>query len=133
MGTIIKLKRGQKSRWESLNVILHSGEPGVCFDDDDITLKIGDGVRGWNQLPTQTYTQQQLKDLIASETSGTTSGSTSESVTRISFGNIVESGNMTYPPTIITTLECSRRNRHYPDLYTKFNSIYSKFLWTVTW
>ena len=129
MGTTIKLKRGTKDRWESLNIILQAGEPGVCFDDGNITMKLGDGVQGWNELPSMTYTQQDLRDLIDDETSGTTSSS----VSKISFGNIPDSTNDTYPTTFDTTLGHKRRERYYPDLYNNFDTIYSDFLWTLNW
>lgn len=129
MGTTIKLKRGTKERWELVNPILASGEPGVCFDGDDITLKIGDGVKTWSNLPQTTFTQQELIDLIDTQTSGLTS----TSISKLSFGNIPDSTNNTYPPTFETTIGCGRRNRYYPDLYQSFNTVYKDFLWSLTW
>jgi hypothetical protein len=53
MATILKttfrLKRGNKDRWEEVNPILQSGEPGFVLDEN--RLKIGDGVTPWNDLP----------------------------------------------------------------------------------
>ena len=46
--TTFKLRRGQSSLWESKNPILAEGEPGYALDTK--TLKIGDGVKTWNEL-----------------------------------------------------------------------------------
>ena len=44
-----KLKRGTEARWAEVNPILQSGEPGFVYDTN--RLKIGDGIRAWNDLP----------------------------------------------------------------------------------
>ena len=49
MTAIIKLKRGLASRWTSVNPILSLGEAG--FEIDTGQIKVGDGVRSWNNLP----------------------------------------------------------------------------------
>lgn len=48
MAVIIRFKRGQASTWESKNLLLSPGEPG--FELDTGKLKIGDGVKKWNEL-----------------------------------------------------------------------------------
>lgn len=51
MGKIITilLRRGTSAAWERVNPTLKYGEPG--FEKDTNRLKIGDGVRDWNNLP----------------------------------------------------------------------------------
>lgn len=49
LNTIFQVKRGTKQRWEELNPILRSGEPGFVLDTN--LLKIGDGETAWNDLP----------------------------------------------------------------------------------
>ena len=49
LNTVFKLKRGIASRWAEVNPILHQGEPGFVIDLN--RLKIGDGIRHWNDLP----------------------------------------------------------------------------------
>lgn len=129
MPTIIKLKRGTLERWDEVNPVLENGEPGVCYNNDDITMKIGDGVKTWSELPTQTYTRDQLNAIINQETSG----STNSTVSKISLGNIPDSTDSTYPATFNTTLGNNRKSRYYPDLYNMFDTTYKNFLWTVTW
>lgn len=46
--TIIQLKRGTRSQWETANPILEPGEAG--FETDTASLKVGDGVTAWNDL-----------------------------------------------------------------------------------
>ena len=47
--SVFKLKRGTAARWAELNPILEQGEPGFVYDNN--LLKIGDGIRRWNDLP----------------------------------------------------------------------------------
>ena len=47
--TTFKLRRGTAQRWVEVNPVLEQGEPG--FEYDTNKLKIGDGVRTWNDLP----------------------------------------------------------------------------------
>lgn len=47
--TTFKLRRGYAARWAEVNPILEEGEPGWALDT--YILKIGDGVRAWNDLP----------------------------------------------------------------------------------
>ena len=42
-------KRGKAASWAEKNVLLGPGEPG--FEIDTGRLKIGDGIRTWNDLP----------------------------------------------------------------------------------
>ena len=49
VNTTFKLKRGTAARWVEVNPILQQGEPG--FEYDTYSLKIGDGVTPWNDLP----------------------------------------------------------------------------------
>jgi Major tropism determinant N-terminal domain len=49
MTTVIKLKRGLKVDWTTLNPILAAGEAG--FEIDTGQVKVGDGVRAYNSLP----------------------------------------------------------------------------------
>lgn len=44
----IKFKRGTAKRWEEINPVLDSGEPG--FEYDTGKLKIGDGIHNWKEL-----------------------------------------------------------------------------------
>jgi hypothetical protein len=46
--TTFKLRRGILSDWISINPILAQGEPGWAMDAE--ILKIGDGVKTWNEL-----------------------------------------------------------------------------------
>ena len=48
ISTTFKLKRGTAARWEELNPILASGEPGFAYDAN--ILKIGNGIDTWNNL-----------------------------------------------------------------------------------
>ena len=129
MPTTIKLKRGTLERWNLVNPVLANGEPGVCYDGDNITMKVGDGTRTWLELPTQTYTRDQLNTIINQETSGITSAV----ISKISFGNIPDSTDNTYPPTMQSTLNHNRRMRYYPDLSQRYNTDYKDFLCTVKW
>lgn len=47
--TVIRFKRGLKAAWETLNIVLAAGEPGVELDT--YMTKIGDGITPWNDLP----------------------------------------------------------------------------------
>lgn len=47
--TKFKLRRGTSEAWARVNPVLSYGEPG--FEKDTNKLKIGDGVKAWNQLP----------------------------------------------------------------------------------
>ena len=47
--TTYQFKRGYSEAWERLNPILSEGEPGWAIDTK--TLKIGDGVTKWIDLP----------------------------------------------------------------------------------
>lgn len=47
--TIFQVKRGTLAAWNSVNPLLRQGEPGFAYDAN--ILRIGDGVRTWNQLP----------------------------------------------------------------------------------
>ena len=49
VNTQIKLKRGTAARWEKVNPVLAQGEPGFVYDTNQ--MKIGDGIRNWNDLP----------------------------------------------------------------------------------
>ena len=49
MSTTIQFKRGTAARWNELNLVLQSGEPGFVTDEN--RFKIGDGVAAWNDLP----------------------------------------------------------------------------------
>lgn len=48
--TILKLKRGSANGWAETDTILEEGEPG--YDNDNKSLKIGDGQSSWSELPT---------------------------------------------------------------------------------
>lgn len=46
------LKRGPTAEWESRNTVLYDGEPGIEeLDDGSFSLKFGDGVTPWVDLP----------------------------------------------------------------------------------
>ena len=49
----IQLRSDIESRWNSINPILASNEPGVIIDSGGnfVRMKLGDGVRRWTQLP----------------------------------------------------------------------------------
>lgn len=47
--TTFKLRRGLASEWSKVNPILAAGEPGWALDTYE--LKVGDGVKAWNDLP----------------------------------------------------------------------------------
>lgn len=46
--TTFKLRRGLLAVWQEKNPILAEGEPGWAMDAE--VLKIGDGIRTWNEL-----------------------------------------------------------------------------------
>ena len=46
--TTFKLRRGLAAKWQEVNPVLAEGEPGWAMDTE--VLKIGDGVRPWNEL-----------------------------------------------------------------------------------
>ena len=46
--TLIQLRKGTASQWESANPVLALGEPG--FENDTLKFKIGDGTTPWNTL-----------------------------------------------------------------------------------
>lgn len=48
VNTIITVRKGTNSQWNSTNPVLGSGEPG--YDLTNNILKIGDGVSNWNSL-----------------------------------------------------------------------------------
>ena len=45
----ILFRRGYAVEWQNLNPVLRSGEPG--FEIDTGKIKIGDGKKSWNELP----------------------------------------------------------------------------------
>ena len=47
--TKFRLRRGTSEAWNRVNPVLLYGEPG--FEKDTNKLKIGDGVKAWNDLP----------------------------------------------------------------------------------
>jgi hypothetical protein len=47
--TTFKLRRGYEAKWIEVNPILEAGEPGWAIDTH--TLKIGDGILRWTELP----------------------------------------------------------------------------------
>ena len=49
INTTFKFKRGTAARWAEVNPVLAQGEPGFVYDTN--SLKIGDGVTAWNDLP----------------------------------------------------------------------------------
>ena len=44
-----QLRRDTSSNWTSANPILYAGEPGI--ETNTGQMKVGDGVKTWNQLP----------------------------------------------------------------------------------
>jgi len=44
-----KLRAGTENEWSSVNPILEDGELG--YDESNKSIKIGDGLRAWNNLP----------------------------------------------------------------------------------
>ena len=58
--TKFRLRRGTSSAWARVNPVLLYGEPG--FEKDTNKLKIGDGVKAWNDLPYLTQDFQIGKD-----------------------------------------------------------------------
>ena len=53
-------KRGKAASWAEKNVLLSPGEPG--FEIDTGRLKVGDGIRTWNDLPY--LTENEIKNGI---------------------------------------------------------------------
>lgn len=49
MATTIQLRRGTAAQWAAANTVLAEGEPGM--ETDTSSLKVGDGVTAWNDLP----------------------------------------------------------------------------------
>lgn len=70
--TTFKLRRSLLSTWQEKNPILAEGEPGWALDAK--ILKIGDGEKAWNELPSLSginlddgksyYTQEEIDGLI---------------------------------------------------------------------
>lgn len=50
MADIIQIRRDTASRWATANPILADGEMGLEKDNDNIKIKIGDGIHPWNEL-----------------------------------------------------------------------------------
>lgn len=42
-------RRGTSAQWQAANTVLEVGEIGFSYDNN--VIKIGDGIRGWNSLP----------------------------------------------------------------------------------
>lgn len=51
MSTQITLRRDTVANWTSVNPILDLAEVGVITDATEYTIKIGDGITVWNNLP----------------------------------------------------------------------------------
>ena len=52
----IRPRRGTTSEWRTLNIVLLEGEIGIEYPDTgigtgDVRIKIGDGIKTWNELP----------------------------------------------------------------------------------
>lgn len=65
LSTTFKLKRGLSSKWFENNPLLEQGEPGFAYDTNE--LKIGDGIRHWNELPLLTGETIEPKNLTLVE------------------------------------------------------------------
>lgn len=85
MATVLKyrfaMRRRSAAEWTAVNEVLYNSEWGLETDDADVAsrLKIGDGVRAWNDLPYLTtdqipeglnkyFTKQRVADSLASGT-----------------------------------------------------------------
>jgi len=65
-----RFQRGSANRWEELNPVLGSGEPGVEVDTG--LFKIGDGSTAWNDIEyflTESYVSG-IVEVILAETGG---------------------------------------------------------------
>ena len=69
--TIITLRKGQASLWNSTNPVLASGEPGYDFTNN--ILKIGDGTSAWNSLSNHKHSSIDITNFNSS-VSGLVSG-----------------------------------------------------------
>ena len=57
MFTRIQVRRGTTAQWTAANPVLAAGEWGASVDDDEITsLRMGNGVDHWTDLPVRTVT-----------------------------------------------------------------------------
>lgn len=61
--TTFKLRRGYEAKWIEVNPILEAGEPGWAIDTH--TLKIGDGILKWTELPSLTGIEINPEDVEA--------------------------------------------------------------------
>lgn len=48
-GVRVVFRRGASEEWERFNPVLSDGEPAI--DSTNLTLKVGDGVTPWVELP----------------------------------------------------------------------------------
>lgn len=63
MSTVrIQLRRGTESEWLGSNPVLSLGEVGISTNT--YQLKIGDGIRRWNELPFVTKTEAQIEQIV---------------------------------------------------------------------
>lgn len=60
--TIFKLRRATKQEWAENNPVLDLGEPGYEYDTE--SLKIGDGIKHWNDLHYINESVPQILDLV---------------------------------------------------------------------
>ena len=63
-----KLRYDTDANWTTQNPVLEEGEPGV--NSDDYSLKLGDGITPWNDLPY--VTENTVSGAVASATAAAT-------------------------------------------------------------
>ena len=63
---LFQLRRGVSSLWKTKNTLLSEGEVG--FESDTGKMRIGDGISGWNSLPT--FLPSQYPDLLTTTVLG---------------------------------------------------------------
>ena len=68
-----KLRYDTDANWTTQNPVLEEGEPGV--NSDDYSLKLGDGITPWNDLPY--VTENTVSGAVASATAAATAAAAS--------------------------------------------------------
>lgn len=127
MSKTIKLLRGTKERWESLNPILEDGEPGVEIGSN-VKIKIGDGIKTWNELNYIRYDDDSLNTFIANYISKNSDDFTTN-YNKIGIDNIVCNSTQ-YPITYQNSIGNNRSDRYYKNFLDNFSE-YTNFLFDI--
>lgn len=76
ISTKILLRNDVLSNWQVSTIVLEQGEPAIEFDPTTLTskIKIGDGKHTFAELPYSTMTPNEIRELVASQSGGGSSG-----------------------------------------------------------